>query len=547
MKKSFIVFITLFLSALTLTSAQNNPPRPKLVVGIVIDQMRYDYLYRFENLYGENGFKKLLNGGTNFTYTHFNYVPTYTAPGHTSIYTGTTPFYHGIIANSWYDRDLRKSVYCTGDNNEKTVGADDNTGEMSPHRLLSTTITDQLKLGTNNRSKVISISLKDRAAILMGGHFADAAYWYDYKNGKFVTSTYYMKNIPEWVEKFNSLNYADKYLNSEWTLSYPIKKYQQSTLDDEPYERDVFSEGKTSFPHSFKNVKENKKYDLLRDTPFANDLQYQFVKEAIINEKLGKHSDTDFLAVSFCASDFVGHDYGPNSVEVEDLFIKIDSLLADLIRELDNQVGKGNYLLFLTADHAVADSPVLMAQQKYNVKWFDSNDVKDSLKSFSVRKYDSEDIIEDISNKQVFLNYKFIASHNLYISDIRKQFKLYLVQTFKEISVVFTSDELSTHMAERETRNFILNGFNSSRSGDVVFELQPGILSGSGKWDASTHGSMYSYDTHVPLIFYGWNIEKKTINDPVFSIDIAPTVADMLKIQEPNACIGIPLLRGGNR
>lgn len=544
MKKNLLhIIIFVFIIFQTILEAQPQNANPKLVVGIVVDQMRYDYLYRFEKLYSNDGFKKLMNEGTNFTFAHFNYVPTYTAPGHTSIYTGTTPFYHGIISNDWYDRELKKSVYCTSDNSEKTVGADDKSGEMSPRRLLATTITDQIKTGTNNRSKVISISLKDRAAILMGGHFADAAYWYDYKTGNFISSTYYMNRLPEWAEKFNEQKLADTYMNSEWTLSFPIEKYQQSIPDESTYESDLFSEGKTSFPHSFKNVKENKKYDLLRYTPFANEIQYWFVKEAIVNENLGKHSDTDFLAISFCASDFVGHSYGPNSVEVEDLYVKFDGILSELLKTLDKQVGKGNYILFLTADHAVAENPVLMAQRKYQVKWFDPKIISDSLKSFTRRKFNDEKIIENFSNKQVYLNYDLINSKNLDASEIRKAYKQYLVQTFNELAIVYTRDELTNQLAGRNSLNFILNGFNSSRSGDVAFELQPNLLLGSGKGDASTHGSMYTYDTHIPMLFYGWDIPKETNNTPVFITDIAATVADLLKITEPNASMGIPLIK----
>ncbi|MGA7837072.1 MAG: alkaline phosphatase family protein, partial [Ignavibacteriaceae bacterium] len=266
MKKIKIVLFVLMMPAFFVSKAQTVTPRPKLVVGIIIDQMRYDYLYKFESLYGENGFKKLMNEGTNFKFAHFNYVPTYTGPGHTSIYTGTTPYYHGIIGNSWFDKKTKKMVYCVEDKSVNTLGADDKNGQMSPRRLLSTTITDQLKLSTNGRSKVISISLKDRAAIMIGGHMADAAYWYDSKTGNFITSTYYMKELPGWVTNFNNKKLADKYSAGDWKLSFPIEKYKQTLPDEAGYEEDVFSEGKTSFPHSFKNVPAKDKYGVLRYT-----------------------------------------------------------------------------------------------------------------------------------------------------------------------------------------------------------------------------------------------------------------------------------------
>jgi len=543
MKKITIVLFVLMMPAFFVTKAQTVTPRPKLVVGIIIDQMRYDYLYKFESLYGENGFKKLMNEGTNFKFAHFNYVPTYTGPGHTSIYTGTTPYYHGIIGNSWFDKKTKKMVYCVEDKSVNTLGADDKNGQMSPRRLLSTTITDQLKLSTNGRSKVISISLKDRAAIMIGGHMADAAYWYDSKTGNFITSTYYMKELPGWVTNFNNKKLADKYSAGDWKLSFPIEKYKQTLPDEAGYEEDVFSEGKTSFPHSFKNVPAKDKYGVLRYTPFANDLQFDFVKSAFKNEKLGQHQDTDFLAISFCASDYVGHAYGPNSVEVEDLYVKIDSLIADMINLLDKKLGKGNYLMFLSADHAVAESPDFLKEKKMPGGWFNPHIVRDSLENFTARKYGRPELIESFSNSQIFFNRRVIKEQHLELSNLENVYAQYLRETFPEIKEIFKRDDLEKEIAGRTNPNLLLNGFNPVRSGDVIFGLRPGFIFARGGQDATSHGTLYSYDTHVPLIFYGWNIPRQTINKPVYIVDIAPTIADMLKIQEPNACIGIPLIK----
>jgi len=543
MKKIKIVLFVLMMPAFFVSKAQTVTPRPKLVVGIIIDQMRYDYLYKFESLYGENGFKKLMNEGTNFKFAHFNYVPTYTGPGHTSIYTGTTPYYHGIIGNSWFDKKTKKMVYCVEDKSVNTLGADDKNGQMSPRRLLSTTITDQLKLSTNGRSKVISISLKDRAAIMIGGHMADAAYWYDSKTGNFITSTYYMKELPGWVTNFNNKKLADKYSAGDWKLSFPIEKYKQTLPDEAGYEEDVFSEGKTSFPHSFKNVPAKDKYGVLRYTPFANDLQFDFVKSAFKNEKLGQHQDTDFLAISFCASDYVGHAYGPNSVEVEDLYVKIDSLIADMINLLDKKLGKGNYLMFLSADHAVAEGPDFLKEKNIPGGWFDPHIVRDSLENFTTRNYNNPKLIESFSNSQIFFNRQVIDEQNLELSNLENVYAQYLRETFPEIKEIFKRDDLEKGIAGRTNPNLLLNGFNPVRSGDVIFGLQPGFIFARGGQDATSHGSLYSYDTHVPLIFYGWNIPRKTINKPVYIVDIAPTIADLLKIQEPNACIGIPLIK----
>ncbi|MCH8171455.1 MAG: alkaline phosphatase family protein [Bacteroidetes bacterium] len=314
MKHLFLFFITLFMVNSSSLEGQKNQSSPKLVVGIVVDQMRYDYLYRFNSLYSDGGFKKLMKEGSNFTFAHFNYAPTHTAPGHATIYTGTTPYFHGIISNSWYDKKLKRTVYCTSDRLFNTVGANDNRGQMSPKRLLSTTITDQLKLATNGKSKVISVAIKDRAAILPGGHTANAAYWYDSNTGGFITSTFYMQQLPGWVKKFNDRKLADKYMKSIWKLSYPLKEYEINLPDKKAYEKDLFFENKTTFPHSFNNIPKNKKRSLLSSTPFGNELLFNFAKEALINEHLGQRGQTDFLAIGFSSTDYIGHSYGPNSV-----------------------------------------------------------------------------------------------------------------------------------------------------------------------------------------------------------------------------------------
>lgn len=541
MKKITLLLIFSFLFGNKINIAQPQQHSPKLVVGIVVDQMRYDYLYRFYSLYGENGFKRLMHEGSNFTFAHYNYVPTYTAPGHTSIYTGTTPYFHGIISNEWYDRTSKKIIYCTEDNSVKTVGAEDENGEESPRRLLSTTITDELKLATNGKSKVVAISIKDRASILPGGHYPDAAYWYDPENGDFISSTYYMKELPEWVKSFNEKKLADKYMSSGWYLSYPLEKYKTNLPDNQPFEKDLFSESKNTFPHLFKNLNSGKKYDLIRSTPYGNDLLADFAKNVLKYEDLGKNNYTDFLAISFSSTDFIGHEYGPNSVEVEDTYVKLDSVIADFLTELDKQVGKGNYILFLTADHAVAENPYFLTERNIPAGWFDPAIMKDSLLNFTAANFKSTDVIESFSNKQIFLNYNVVRSLKLSPSNVREAYADYIRQTFPQVSQVYTRDNLEKLTAHRTSSNLILNGFNPKRSGDIAFELQPGYLFGSGG-EATTHGSIYPYDTHVPLIFYGWHIPKQTVNKPVYIVDIAPTIADLLKIQEPSACIGIPII-----
>ncbi|MCU7494411.1 MAG: alkaline phosphatase family protein [Ignavibacteria bacterium] len=516
--------------------------RPKLVVGIVIDQMRYDYLYRFEPYFGKDGFNRLKYEGSNFTFGHYNYVPTYTAPGHTSIYTGTSPYYHGIIANDIYDRSLKKMVYCVSDTTVSSVGSNDAEGQMSPRRELSTTITDQLKLATNGKSKVISLSLKDRAAILPGGHWPDGAYWYDYKTGDFISSTYYMKSLPAWVKDFNKRKFADKYLAGEWTLSRPEENYSSLGPDESAYEKDVFSEGKTSFPHSFGKVKSDSKYGVLESTPGGNQIVEELAKAALVAENLGKGKETDFLAISFSSTDYVGHSYGNYSHELQDMYIKLDEQIADLMKALDKQVGKGNYVLFLTADHAGLDTPHFLKDHNLPTGELGSRAFGDSLKAFAARNYGSAKVVENVSNGQVFISRDEVRKANLDLHEVTRVFSDYIRRTFPQVSTLMTRGDLEKQVAERETSNLILNGFNPARSGDIAFNLQPGFLL-SFLNTGTTHGAPYSYDTHVPILFYGWHIPKQTVNTPVYTVDIAATIANLLKITEPSGSMGIPLIK----
>ncbi|HEY5823458.1 MAG TPA: alkaline phosphatase family protein, partial [Cyclobacteriaceae bacterium] len=355
----------LILSFLLLVSLNNlfaqTADRPKLVVGIVVDQMRQEYLYRFDSKFGKGGFKRIIGDGFMLKNAHYNYVPTETGPGHASVYTGTTPAIHGIVANEWYDRALKKEVNCVSDDKQKTIGSESKAGEISPWRNLATTITDELELATQRRAKVIGISIKDRGAVLPAGHIPDGAYWYDPLNGNFITSTYYKAALPVWVDEFNKLKLPFKYLNQEWKTLLPIDQYKESGIDDSPYEGKFKGKERATFPYNLKELRTtNSPYDLVTVTPFGNDLLAEFATAALEGEELGKDDITDFLAISFSSTDKIGHFMGPNAVEVEDTYLRLDRTLEDLLNTLDSKVGKGNYTVFLTADHGVAEVPQYM-------------------------------------------------------------------------------------------------------------------------------------------------------------------------------------------
>ncbi|MGY0427144.1 MAG: alkaline phosphatase family protein, partial [Polaribacter sp.] len=362
MKKSISYFLFSFLLISNVSFAQKNTSKPKLVVGIVIDQMRYDYLIRYAERYGEGGFKRILKDGFSLQNAEFNYIPTYTAVGHTSIYTGTTPSYHGIISNNWYDKFLKKTIYCVDDNNYKTVGNNGNAGRKSPKRMYTTTVSDELHLAQNMRGKVIGISLKDRAAILPVGHTANAAYWYDGgNNNQWITSSYYMKKLPNWVKKFNKNNKTDAYLNSSWNTLYDIKTYTHSIADDNEFEKTLVGQEKPTFPKNLKKLRaKNGNFDLIKAIPFGNSITEDFAEAAIRGEHLGKSDSVDFLSISFSSTDYVGHRYGLAAVETEDTYLRLDKDLADFFSFLDKKVGKGNYTLFLTEDHGAVNVPAYL-------------------------------------------------------------------------------------------------------------------------------------------------------------------------------------------
>lgn len=524
----------------------SQPDRPKLVIGIVVDQMRQDYLYRYAETFGEGGFKRLMNEGFYLSNAHYNYIPTYTGAGHASIFTGTTPAIHGVVGNDWYDKIQSKRVYCVGDERQRTVGSTSNEqGKMSPHRLLTTTITDELKLATGGRGKVISISDKDRGAILPGGHMADAAYWYDETTGRMITSSFYMDKLPAWVEQFNARNLPDQYLNGVWDTVLPKEKYQASGPDNSPYEAKFNGETKSSFPYDLKTLrKTNGNYDLLSNTPFSNDYLTEMAKAAIDAEQLGADGWTDFLCISYSAPDKLGHRVGPRSVELQDLYIRLDRNIEDLLKKLDASVGAGNYLLFLTSDHGVSDVPQLLIDKRVPGGYIRQEDLKGKLAELTQQYFQGKPVIESITNGQIYLN------HELYRGDpkgggVEWMISLELISNFliqqPGIAHAFTKNLIRQgDFNEGGVKGMVIRGFHDKRSGDIVVIPEPNWLDQS-RVTGTTHGSPYTYDTHVPVIFFGKGIKPGTSSAYHPVTDIAPTLAVLLRTAFPSGCTGQPV------
>lgn len=527
------------------TKSSKLPESPKLVVGIVVDQMRHEYLYRFGGKFSEGGFKRLMNDGFVVKNGHYNYAPTVTGPGHASVYTGTTPAMHGIIANEWYDKELRKGVNCVNDPTQKGVGTPDGKGAVSPWRMLTSTVTDELELFTQRRSKTIGISVKDRGAVLPAGHMADAAYWFDGKTGTFVTSTYYMNELPEWVVKFNNLKLADQYLSKVWNTFYPIQEYTASGPDETPYETKLAGKDKPTFPYDLKELrKKNPEYDLLVNVPFGNDFVTDMVKAAIDGEKLGQNTVTDFLAISYSTPDMIGHAMGPNAVEIQDTYIRLDRNIEDLLKMLDSKVGAGKYTVFLSADHAVADVAQYLKDNKMPAGYFNYANVQATLNDHLKKYFPDKDIIEEISGDQVFLNHDAFqnepASAGVQMI-IATELAVKFLMSQEGVANVYSQSILRQgDYNEGGLKGKVIRGYHAKRSGDIVICLESGWYSAT-RIQGTTHGSPYNYDTHVPMLFYGFGIRKGSSVKYHAITDIAPTISTLLNIKFPSGSTGQPI------
>lgn len=512
--------------------------RPQLVVGIIVDQMRYDYLYRYWEDMGENGIKRLVREGHVVHDGHYQYVPTFTAPGHASVYTGTGPALHGIIGNDWYSRQEKKSVYCAGDPDANTVGSSSAEGKMSPHRLRATTIADQLELATNRRSKTIGIAIKDRGGILPVGQLADGAYWFDKTEGRFITSDFYREALPGWVDQFNSRELPRQYLEQTWTTLLPMERYDESLPDDRSFERPYYGIEKAVFPYDLKKLVESRKegdapFGLLPATPFGNTYTTEFAKAAIVGEQMGQDAITDLLAVSYSSTDYVGHQFGPHSVEIQDTYLRLDREIEDLLNFLDEKVGLKNTLIFLTADHAGADVPGYIPNA---AGYFKSGSFQEGLRKHLKDKYKTDPIAYYI-NQQIYFTRPWVADPQRLASDVRA-----FAANFAGVHSIVSLRDLAECNVMPGICDKIIKGYMPDRSGDLYVLLYPGWLPDYTEKGGTTHGSPYSYDTHVPIIFYGWGVAPGNNYSKVWIEDIAPTVCQLLKISLPSGCSGSPVV-----
>ena len=463
--------------------------RPKLVVGIVVDQMRWDYLYRYYDLYGEGGFKRLMDEGYNCENTMINYVPTVTAVGHASIFTGSVPSIHGIAGNDFMQDG--KMAYCCEDTTVHSVGGTSAAGRMSPRNMLATTIGDELKIATDFKAKVIGVSLKDRASILPAGHSADGAYWIDYSTGTFITSSYYMQSLPEWVSAFNK-KYGGR---SEKEISY---------------------------------------------SSYGNMITAEMAKAAVEGEALGQDAVTDMLTVSFSCTDKVGHKYATHGNEIRDIFVDLDKRLADMFTYLDRKVGKGQYLVFLTADHGAANNILMLQKHGIPAGGFVADKTAEALNAYLEQKFGArQKLVACISNYKVFLDRKAIRSLSLNIDDVKESAVEWLKQN-PAYAYVVDLEHANDAPIPSAIRERIINGYHRLRSGDIQIILNPANYEVASEVidGGTTHGVWNPYDSHIPFILMGWNVSPGKTNAKTTINDIAATVCAMIHIQMPNGCIG---------
>ena len=498
MKKMFVIMALMLCCVSNVSAQEKFNDRPKLVVGIVVDQMRWDYLSRYYDKFREDGFRRLVDKGYSFDNCLINYLPTVTAIGHTSAYTGTSPAFHGICGNNFYI-DGRKT-YCTDDPSVMPVGSDNKKdGQMSPRNLLSTTIGDQLRLHTDFRAKVIGISYKDRAAIFPAGRAANAAYWLDKKNRLFITSTYYMQELPQWVKDYN-------------------KKLVKNEV--------------------FKKMGKD-----IGLSPETGHITTDMAIAALDGEKLGQGDETDMLCVSYSQTDVIGHKWSTRGEHTDEAYLELDKDLSRLFAALDEKVGKGNYIAFLTADHGAAHNNHFMAEHGMNGGEWLSEQLKADLEKYVAQKLgNTKNVVLGILDYRFFLDHEGIAAQGLDLQRV-KDVAIEFLRQSPHISFVVDYEKAGHAPVPAVIRDRILMGYNFHRSGDIIVCVEPGYYE-VGPWSSpvgTTHGEWNPYDSHIPLLFYGWKVPHGATAQEVHITDIAATVCALIRIQQPNACVGVAL------
>lgn len=529
-------------------SAQNAyipPDEPKLVIGIVIEQFRYDYIDKYWDKLGRGGLRKLINEGTFCKNASYDFFLTQSAPAHATLSTGTVPRHHGIVADNWYVPLREEIIYCTSDNTVNPVGGSFERGLHSPSSMLPSSFADELKLGTGGEAKVYGIGMKEHTAILSAGHSADAAYWYDDVSGSWMSSTHYIDSLPGWMNEFNGMRLPDTYLDGEWNTLHDINSYALCLPDSSEYEEGI--EGQSVFPYDLKKLSttallgilnKKKDYSLLRKVPAADTYTSDLAIRLIEEEGLGEDEITDFLNITFSATDEIGHSFGPSSLEMADAILRLDAELEHFISYINDRIGKKNVLVYLTSAHGLAEIPAVLKEKKIPAGYFRHNQATALLRSYLNVIYGQGDWVKGYYEKQVYLNHTLIEDSGLDLAEIQMTAARFLTQ-FNGVSTAVAASVLANNEFTRGHFSRMRNSFDPVRSGDIIINLKPAWVE-NGKW-ITNHNSDYEYDSHVPLIWYGWKVNRSSITRKVKMNEVAVTLSALCKVPFPNACSGEPM------
>jgi predicted AlkP superfamily pyrophosphatase or phosphodiesterase len=538
----FIVLISVVVK-LSGQGAYLPPDKPKLVIGIVVEQLKYDQLEEFRDKLGENGIKRLINEGTYFKNASFEYMLTQSAPGHATISTGTEPSFHGITSDNWYLPLKNELIYCSKDISVNPVGGSFESGLHSPVNLQSSTFSDELEMATNKKSKVFGVGIKEYSAIFSAGHAADGAYWFDNITGTWMSSTYYTNALPIWVNDFNAMKFPDSYLNGEWNLLRPSQDYSDCLPDSNRFEAGF--NGINYFPYDLKKLRSKglfnsrNDFSLLKETPFSNSLTTRFAIRLIEKEGLGKDDVTDYLSICYSATDYIGHRFGPSSVEMADAILRLDDEIKNLLTYLNDSIGKRNVLIYFTAAHGISEIPAVLENNRIPAGYFMQNQALQLLRSYLNAVYGEGDWVKGYSERQVFLNRTLIEDARLSLEEVQKKVARFLVQ-FSGVAAAYPYSAFEANDFGNGNLRRIINNFSPQRSGDVIVTLNPGWVEKEGEY-VTNHNSPYEYDSHVPLIWYGWSVNRALVTRKVNMTDIAATLSSLCKVPYPNACTGEPL------
>lgn len=519
------------------------PDKPSLIIGIVVEQLRFDQIERFRDRLSENGIKRMINEGTFFRNASFDYMLTQSAPGFSTISTGTEPSYHGITSDNWYLPLKNEFIYCTKDVSVNPVGGSYESGLHSPVNLNASTFADELKIATGKRSKVFAVGIKEHSAIFSAGHAADGAFWYDNTTGTWMSSTYFMDNLPAWVNDFNAMKYSETYLNTTWNLLRQAADYSVCLPDSNKFE--IGFNGLNHFPYDVNKMSKpagrnsTRNFAFLRETPFSDAFTTDFAVRLIEKEDMGKDEIPDFLAICFSSTDYIGHRFGPSSVETGDAILRLDKDIETLLNYLNNNLGKRNVLIYFTSSHGISEIPSIMENTRIPAGYFKQNQALQLLRSYLNAVYGEGDWVKGFSDRQIFLNRTLIEDARIPIEEIQKKTARFLTQ-FTGVASAYPYYAFEANDFGNGHLNRIVNNFSPQRSGDVIITLNPGWVEKEGD-QMTNHNSPYEYDSHVPLIWYGWTVNRSTVMRKVNMTDIAATLSSLCRIPYPNACTGEPM------